>query len=341
MSIIFLSDGYLGGANRYLEQNINYCLQKKENVILFDKNPSVSFKNIKKNEYFKIYKIDPVTERGKVKKIINQNKEINKHIFFFTNYVFLIYYFIYFSFSSNFKHVVLSLHSGIFKWTVKNILATIIFSIISYRISHLIYGSFSSKQWWEKYFPWMKFIKNSVIYNGVKLKIKKKVKKKKYNVSFVGRLEQENNPQLFLKITNLLKENDKIKFNIFGDGSLKKLFFNKKLNFKYWGWSDRSVIYKNTDILIITSPINNFPYAALESQSYGIPVITSSQGDVRKIIKNNFNGYIFNSNDPKKYEMFIKKTIDNYNILSENSYKRAKNFDTRKSCKNIWSFIKN
>ena len=85
MSIIFLSDSYQGGANRYLEQNINYCLQKKENVILFDRNPNPSFKKIKKNKYFKIYKINPVTERDKIKKIVKQNKKINKNIFFFIN----------------------------------------------------------------------------------------------------------------------------------------------------------------------------------------------------------------------------------------------------------------
>ena len=37
------------------------------------------------------------------------------------------------------------------------------------------------------------------------------------------------------------------------------------------------------DIAIITSPLNNFPYVALESSSYGIPVVTAAEGDIRKL----------------------------------------------------------
>ena len=41
-----------------------------------------------------------------------------------------------------------------------------------------------------------------VHYNGVKITSKKKIKKikSKINISFVGRLEKENNPELFMNI---------------------------------------------------------------------------------------------------------------------------------------------
>ena len=51
-------------------------------------------------------------------------------------------------------------------------------------------------------------------------------------------------------------------------------------------------IYSISDIIIITSPINNFPYVALEAKSYGIPVISCSKGDIKEIIKNNKDGYL-------------------------------------------------
>ena len=136
-----------------------------------------------------------------------------------------------------------------------------------------------------------------------------------------------------------IKKNKNLKFNIFGDGSLtKKIKYIN--NLKFWGWTKKEKIYNNTDITIITSPLNNFPHVALESNSYGIPVITAAKGDIRKIVKNNLNGYILNNRTIKNFNFHIDKTIRNYKYLSSNSIINAKKFDIRKSCKKIWSFLK-
>ena len=83
-------------------------------------------------------------------------------------------------------------------------------------------------------------------------------------------------------------------------------------------------IYKNTDIIIITSKINNFPYVALEAKSYGIPVISCSKGDVKKIIKNNYDGYIIYTNSSKKIINLINKISKNYSKFSNNSFHEIK-----------------
>ena len=108
---------------------------------------------------------------------------------------------------------------------------------------------------------------------------------------------------------------------------------------KFWGWSDHKKIYSNTDILIITSPLHNFPYVALESNSYGIPVITAAKGDVRKIVKNNFNGYVFRKRTPENFSHFIAKTVQNYKYLSNNSFINAKKYNVFISCSKIWNFL--
>ena len=95
---------------------------------------------------------------------------------------------------------------------------------------------------------------------------------------------------------------------IFGDGILKDELRNKtNKGVKFWGWTDKKYIPIH-DITIITSPINNFPYVALESNSNGIPVITAAQGDIRKIIKNNLNGYILKERTAKNFNVFVKNT---------------------------------
>ncbi len=336
---IYLSDGYKGGNTTFIKQNIEYNLENKNEVILIDKNSKYSFSNLTKNKNFKIIKLDIFKDSNEVKKII---KKLNydKHLFFFTNFKILIYYFLFFN---NYKKknikIAMALHSGVFQYSLKTIIGLFVFSIISLKLDFLIYGSFSSKKWWTRIFPWMKLINHKVIFNGVEKKKIIKKKKSFLNISYIGRLEKENDPFLFLRIALLNKKNKNLRFNIFGDGSLKKKIKEYSKNIKFWGWSNKEIIYSNTDITVITSPFNNFPYVALESNSYGIPIITAAKGDIKKIVKNNYNGYIFKDRTEKNFSIFINKTILNYKYLSQNSINNAKNFEVKNSCKKIWKFL--
>ena len=340
MTIFFLSDGYRGGATTFLEQNIIYNLKKKRNVVLFDKNSKITFPNLKKSKYLKIYNLDIFKEYSKIQLIVKK-MHTSKKIFFFTNFAILVYYFFFFkNFKKNSIKLVLSLHSGIFKYNIKTILGLGLFSLFLLKLNNIIFGSYSSKNWWLKIIPWMRIIKHKVIFNGIELQKKKERLNKFFKISFIGRLENENDPELFLKLCLLNQNTKNMKFNVFGDGSLKEKFKNKFKKVKFWGWTNQKKIYLNTDITVITSPLNNFPYAALESNSYGIPVITAAQGDIRKIVKNNYSGYILNERTAENFDIFLKKVIKNYAKLSKNSFNNAKKFEVNKSCKKIWRFLK-
>ena len=95
MTVIYFSDGYKGGAATYLEQNILFNIKKKEKVILFDRAPNKTYINLKKNKLLKVYKLDIIKDRNKVKKILNNIKNIDTPYFFFTNYIILIYYYLF------------------------------------------------------------------------------------------------------------------------------------------------------------------------------------------------------------------------------------------------------
>ena len=97
--------------------------------------------------------------------------------------------------------------------------------------------------------------------------------------------------------------------------------------------------YKISDIIVITSPINNFTYVALEAKSYGIPIVSCSRGDIKKIVINNVDGYLDYTNSVKKIINLIKKVKKNYNKLSKNSLARSKNFELINSCKKFWKSI--
>ena len=340
MIIIYLSDGYKGGNSTFLEQNIDYNIKNQNQVILIDKNPQKNFPELKNKKNLKLVKLDIFKQKIKVKRYIRKLKKKN-HFFFFTNFkTYLIYYFYFNSYKKENIRIAMALHSGVFSLSLKLFIGLFLFSIVSLKLDYLIFGSYSSKKWWLNKFPWMNLINNQVIFNGVKKQKQKKKIKENFKISFIGRLEHENDPELFLKIYSLNKNKKKMIFNVFGDGSLKEKFKDKYRNVKFWGWSKKKQIYMNTDISIITSPLNNFPYVAMESNSYGIPVLTAARGDIRKIVKNNFSGYILKERTVENFNFFLKKTIKNYKKLSINSFENAKKFEVDESCRQIWRFLK-
>ena len=341
---VFLSNGYSGGASRFIYDHLCYLAKKNKKIILIDDDPYKTYPKIPYNVTVKKIEINQFktnSEKALSKLFLNDNI---KKIIFLTNYAFLIKYF---SLINKFKNrnikIILTIHSGLLNLSFKKYIAGLIFSLIYKKIDYLYFGSNSAKQWWLNFYPWMDIKKNLVYFNGVELQ--KKLKKKRISdlsISFVGRLEKENNPEFFINIAHdYLKNEKKAKFNIYGEGTMCNHLKNitKSNKIKFYGWKEKKNIYKNSDIIIITSKINNFPYVALEAKSYGIPVISCSKGDVKKIIKNDFDGYIIYTNSSKKIINLIKKIWKNYSKFSNNSILRSKLFEINEACKKFWRNI--
>lgn len=343
---IFLADGYKGGANTFLFHQMQYLTKKKQKVLLIDKNPSETFPKI--DNKIKVIKIDIFREKNK-KILLFENilKSYNKSKKFiiFTNFFIYIKYFFFFRKLQNYQSkIILTLHSGILEMTLIRFLASLIFSFIYSSIDYIIFGSNSAKFWWKDRFPWMNIIKAPVHYNGVKVNKKNNAKKikKKLQISFVGRLEKENNPNFFIQIAlEYLKNKKNVIFNIYGNGSLLNELKSKysSQNIIFHGWVEQKKIYDKTNLIIITSPINNYPYVALEAKSFGIPVISCSKGDIKKIIYNGIDGFISYTNSTKKIIYLIDKIKNDYRKFSFNSLKKSQKFELNKSCKCFWQLI--
>ncbi len=342
--IIFITNGYKGGANKYIEQHMKFINNKKK--YLLDDNPKKNYNNLALKN-IKSYKVKVLKETFYFKKIISkilEEDKINSNtLIFVTNFAIIIkYLFFFLKLKKKNVKICLTLHSGLLQIKLKNLFAAFLFSLFINIVDILIFGSNSSKKWWSSFFPWVRFKKNRVIYNGIeKHKINlKKLNLNKINVSFVARIEKENDPYLFCEIAkSLSKKTKKINFHIYGDGKLKEEIANYNKIVKFHGWSKENVIYKNSDIVLITSYINNFPYVALEAKSYGLPVISCSKGDIKYIIKNNNDGYLTFNRDTDVICKLILKAVKNYKVLNNNALKNIKHFDVHESCKKIWSYV--
>ena len=45
---IFISDGYRGGANTFMNNHMEYLISKKKKVFLYDQNPNFTFEKLNK-----------------------------------------------------------------------------------------------------------------------------------------------------------------------------------------------------------------------------------------------------------------------------------------------------
>ena len=174
---IFLSNGYVGGASRFIYDHLCYLAKKNKKIILIDDNPYKTYSRIPDNVTVKKIEINNFktkSEKTLSKLFLNDNV---KKIIFLTNYAFLIKYFSLINKIKNKKiKIILTIHSGLLNLSFKTYIAGLIFSFIYKKIDYLYFGSNSAKQWWLKFYPWMDIKKNLVYFNGVELQ--KKLKKK-------------------------------------------------------------------------------------------------------------------------------------------------------------------
>ena len=128
-------------------------------------------------------------------------------------------------------------------------------------------------------------------------------------VLFVGRLYHRKGLEILLRsIPPVLKEFSNVKFAISGTGfkqkeeSLRNLA--KELNIEndvtFLGYvpdEKLPLLYSASDIFVLPAIYENFPFAILEAQSTGLPVISTKVGGIPEFLVDNENGFVIDPGD--------------------------------------------
>ncbi|MFB1052063.1 glycosyltransferase [Paraliobacillus sp. JSM ZJ581] len=137
------------------------------------------------------------------------------------------------------------------------------------------------------------------IYNGVDFKkfdVYRKIKKKIYNISFVGRFTEQKGIRYLMEAINDLKSN--LHFHIYGEGELENYINdyikkNQLNNVKLMGYSDNvGEVFKDTDLLIAPSINEGLPYTLVEAINCGVPIISTNVGGIPEIVEHGRNGLL-------------------------------------------------
>ena len=148
--------------------------------------------------------------------------------------------------------------------------------------------------------------KCEVVYNGIKALLKDDNAKIKFNLSgkrvvtTISRFDYAKNMSLAYEIAKNFKDNSDIVFLWLGDGDdrVKFEFMAQKdgANIIFTGFTDKIPAYLSaTDIYLSTSRWEGLPYALIEAQSLGIPIIATNVVGNNEVVENGKSGFLFES----------------------------------------------
>jgi glycosyltransferase involved in cell wall biosynthesis len=179
-------------------------------------------------------------------------------------------------------------------------------------------------------------------YQQVKLnkKLTNKVKTKGTKVILtVARLVPWKGIDKTIKAIAGLKNKANIRYIVAGEGNdlnrLKKLTAKYKLKKQvlFLGKVEHEDIkqyLKLADIFILYSGYEGLPHVILEAMSAGLPVIVSSSGGTKEVIRSNQNGFVVDIDDQVEFQAKIALLLNNkktYQTMAKNNLKAIKKYD--------------
>lgn len=193
-----------------------------------------------------------------------------------------------------------------------------------------------------------------VIYNGIKdsnVEFENKEIYSSLNLGIVGIFDKAKGQDLAINaMPNILKIFPNAKLNIWGDkeDGFKRIIHKlvKSLNLDnsviFHGFvknTDR--IYKDMDVLLMCSRCEGFGRVTVEAMQRGIPVIGLNTGGTSELVKDDFNGYLFNSIQeiPLKLSLLLESK-EHYNRIRRNAYTESRSlYSVAQYSKNVEDFI--
>jgi len=146
----------------------------------------------------------------------------------------------------------------------------------------------------------------------------KHIPEKSFVVGGIMRFSSEKRPLLFIEVASKVVENNPaVHFIMLGNGPLfdrgkrlaRKLGIESNIHFI--GRSHQVYLWlQKIDLVLLTSQFEGLPNVLIESQGFGIPVISTDAGGAKETFIENETGYLATKDDPQFISKLVIKAIN-------------------------------
>lgn len=190
------------------------------------------------------------------------------------------------------------------------------------------------------------FEKNKELGKVENIRVKQQLKDK-FVLAHIGAMGQANGLDYLVDVAHILKDEDRIRIMIVGDGMMRKKLQEKSerlglKNIIFTGYIERCEVPSYTEVADITMtsfanvPIldTNSPNKFFDSLAAGKPIIVNSKGWTKDIVEKHDIGYFVDPENPAMLADLLLELKKNKNMLfrkgSKAKYIAAKEYDGKK-----------
>lgn len=165
-----------------------------------------------------------------------------------------------------------------------------------------------------------------------------------YDVTYLGRLTYQKNPQRLMNVFRLLKEKmPDAKMAVVGTGELeeetKALAKENGLSeqVEFLGFQSNPLkILHDSKVMVMTSRWEGTPMCALEAMSFGVPIVSTPVDGLRDLVINGENGFL-SDQDEEIAEQIARIARDGARRkqYSENTLEKARAFNDKEKYKGV------
>jgi glycosyltransferase XagB len=192
-----------------------------------------------------------------------------------------------------------------------------------------------------------------VIYNGVITPVIAPTPKTSYpSFLYLGRLKEYKNIDVAIKaFSEVLKEQPNAKFSIVGSGEyernlkslVERLGISESVSFMgRVTESQKAILFAQSWAMLQPSQIEGWGITVIEANALGTPVIASQVNGLRDSVVDGKTGMLVPVRNIEQFALAMKKIAQDYgyrNMLSQNAYIWAQNFDWDKSANHFYNLI--
>lgn len=149
--------------------------------------------------------------------------------------------------------------------------------------------------------------------------------KDQIRIIMVGRLWPQKDPKtLCHAVKKLLDDNINVSLTYVGDGELmhelKNLAQDYSANISFLGWKDNiSELLPQHNLFVLPSLWEGMPLAILEAMSCGLPCLVTNIPGNNDLVKDGYNGFLFEIADHEKLAVLIKNYYHNPGMLLQHA----------------------